>query len=257
MDLDGAGERGFIMNAPLLPRFSIAARPGADHLAYVEGGELRHMRQVLRLAPGDAVVLFDPDGSEHRGAIESYEIARAVVRVETSAPARYDPALIVAAAIVKGPRMDYLVEKVAELGATDICPILCARGLVKSPGEERLARWRRLAIAAAKQSHSPRPVEVHPPREFADLIRTRPADTLAVICTPGCEPLGDLIRQMRPRAILIAVGPEGDFDEAERNAAVQAGFVTAGLGANRLRSETAAIAAASIANDARRARGDQ
>jgi 16S rRNA (uracil1498-N3)-methyltransferase len=90
-------------------------------------------------------------------------------------------------------------------------------------------------------------MNVRPPMNFADLIRAVPKDTLAVICAPGSEPLGDAIRRLKPRTILIAVGPEGGFDHDERAAAAKAGFVESGLGANRLRSETAALAAVSIA----------
>ena len=79
------------------------------------------------------------------------------------------------------------------------------------------------------------------------MIRGVPPETLAVICAQGGEPLSRLIRRAHPRAILIAVGPEGDFDNDERAKAANSGFVAAGLGPNRLRSETAALGAVSIA----------
>ncbi|HEV2171048.1 MAG TPA: RsmE family RNA methyltransferase, partial [Candidatus Binatus sp.] len=138
-------------------------------------------------------------------------------------------------------------EKAAELGASQLWPLICARGLVRSPGEERLSRWRRLALAAAKQSHSAAPMEVRAPIAFDDLIRGVPSGTLALICAQGGEPLHEVIRRANRAAILIAVGPEGDFDDDERAKAAGAGFVAAGLGCNRLRSETAALAAVSIA----------
>ena len=143
--------------------------------------------------------------------------------------------------------MDFVVEKAAELGAAELWPIVAAHSVVRAPGTERLLRWRRLALAAAKQSHSESAMDVARPMNFADLIRALPKDTLAVICAPDAEPLGDAIRRLKPRTILIAVGPEGGFDASEREAAANAGFVAVGLGANRLRSETAALAAVSIA----------
>ena len=90
-------------------------------------------------------------------------------------------------------------------------------------------------------------MEVRAPVGIDDLIRGVRPGTLAVICAQGGEPLGDVIRRVHPRAILIAVGPEGDFDDAERAKLANAGFVAAGLGPNRLRSETAALGAVSIA----------
>ena len=70
--------------------------------------------------------------------------------------------------------MDFIVEKAAELGASELWPLVCARGLVRSPGAERLARWRRLALAAAKQSQSPSAMDVRAPIGIDDLIRGVP-----------------------------------------------------------------------------------
>lgn len=229
------------------PRFSIAHAPDASGLAHVEGAELHHMRTVLRLPMDARVSLLDPAGAEHQGVIERYEHDRAVIRIESSSRAMSRSQIILAAAIIKGPRMDFLVEKAAELGASELWPLICARGLVRSPGAERLARWRRLALSAAKQSQSRVAMEVRAPVDIDDLIRDVHPGTLAVICAQGGEPLGEVIRPVHPRAILIAVGPEGDFDDSERAKAANAGFVAAGLGPNRLRSETAALAAVSIA----------
>jgi len=211
---------------------------------------LRHMRTVLRLTVDARVSLLDPAGVEHRGVIERYERDRAVIRIESSSSRSPSPPrarIILAAAIVKGPRMDFLVEKAAELGASELWPLVCARGLVRSPGAERLARWGRLAHAAAMQSQSRVAMEVRAVVGIDDLIRDVPAGTLAVICAQGGDPLAEVIRRAHPREILIAIGPEGDFDDDERAKTANAGFVAAGLGPNRLRSETAALAAVSIA----------
>ena len=143
--------------------------------------------------------------------------------------------------------MDFVVEKAAELGASELWPLVCARGLVRAPGTERVARWRRLALSAAKQSQSPAAMEVRSPVSIDDMIRGMPPGMLAVVCAQGSEPLSEVIRRAHPRGILIAVGPEGDFDERERAQVAAAGFVAAGLGPNRLRSETAALAAVAIA----------
>jgi len=237
-------------SASLMPttrRFSIARAPDASRIAQVEGAELHHMRAVLRLAAGARVAILDPAGVEHRGVIERYERDRAIVRIESSSPAPVTTRIILAAAIIKGPRMDFIVEKAAELGASELWPLVCARGLVRSPGAERLARWNRLALSAAKQSQSAAAMELRAPLGVDQMIRGVPPATLAAICGQGATPLASVIRRAHPRAILIAVGPEGDFDEAERAQAVNAGFVAAGLGPNRLRSETAALGAISIA----------
>ena len=182
------------------------------------------MRTVLRLAVNARVSLLDPAGVEHRGVIDRYERDRAVIRVESSSPSASRPRIILAAAIVKGPRMDFVVEKAAELGASELWPLVCARGLVRAPGAERLARWRRLALSAAKQSQSPAAMEVRAPVGIDDMIRGVPPAMLAVVCAQGSDPLGEVIRRAHPRGILIAVGPEGDFDERRARASRDRGI---------------------------------
>jgi len=93
-------------------------------------------------------------------------------------------------------------------------------------------------------------MEVHHPADVGAMVRSLPEAALAVTCVAGAEPLGAVIRRTAdkacPAVVVIAIGPEGDFTAAELAAMREAGFVAAGLGGNRLRSETAAMAALSI-----------
>jgi 16S rRNA (uracil1498-N3)-methyltransferase len=238
------------------PRFALQ-HPIVEGIAILDGAELHHLRDVMRLREGDAVSLLAPDNAEHLARIERIGDDRAIVRIEKTAPARQMPPLSLATAIIKGPRMDFIVEKAAELGVTELWPMLCARSVVHASGAERIARWRRLATAAAKQSLAPQTLELHEPMRFADLIETLAKDTLAggapetaplkMICTMGAEPMASVIRRIQPRGIIVACGPEGDFTDDELDLAKRAGFIGVGLGNNRLRSETAAIAAVSVA----------
>jgi 16S rRNA (uracil1498-N3)-methyltransferase len=230
------------------PRFAL--EPGAinGRNAHIGGAELHHMRDVMRLGPGGAVRLIGGDGAEFAGRIAHFENDHAVVEIIGILERdRARATIILAAAIIKGPRMDFVVEKAAELGAASLWPLECARAVVRNPGLERVARWRRLALAATKQSLSRKAMEIRPPLTVAEAAGEVPKETLAVFCTEGAEPLSALVRRMRPHAMLIACGPEGDFDAAEYALMQGAGFVAAGLGPNRLRSETAALAALSVA----------
>jgi len=230
------------------PRFALEAGALNGRKAQIGGAELHHMRDVMRLGPGSAIRLITDDGTEFAGRIEHFEKEHAVVEItgilERERPR---PTIILAAAIIKGPRMDFLIEKAAELGATSFWPLACARAVVRDPGRERVARWRRLALAATKQSLSRNPMGIRPPTTVAEAAREVPKETLAVFCAEGAEPLSAIVRRTRPHAILIACGPEGDFDEAEFATMRAAGFLAVGLGPNRLRSETAALAALSLA----------
>jgi 16S rRNA (uracil1498-N3)-methyltransferase len=235
-------------------RFALR-HPIIDGTAIIDGAELHHLRDVMRLREGAAIALLAADHVQHLARIEKFEDSRAILRIEKTAPAVETQPLILATAIIKGPRMDFLVEKAAELGVTELWPMLCARGVVRAPGAERISRWRRLAIAAAKQSLAPA-LELRDPIQFADLIRSIAKATLAsgapdavlkIVCTMEAEPIASVFRRIRPRGVIIACGPEGDFTDSELALAKRAGFAAAGLGNNRLRSETAAIAAVSVA----------
>jgi 16S rRNA (uracil1498-N3)-methyltransferase len=206
------------------------------------------MRDVMRLVAGAEVTLFDEGGAEYAGRIRGFQSRHAVVEISGATRSSTESAgLILAAAVIKGPRMDFLVEKAAELGAAQLWPVLCARGVVHEVGSERLARWRRLATAAAKQCLAPRPTEVEAPLTMADLIRRPNGGRLCVVLSAGAPALGIVLREARRRALLLLCGPEGDFTDEEIASVRAAGFLPAGLGTRRLRSETAALAALSIA----------
>lgn len=237
--------------------------PVVDGVTMIDGAELHHLRNVKRLGEGSTIALLGDDNVERLARVERLENDRALVRIESTLSIENTLSresaskLILAPAVIKGPRMDFLIEKASELGVTELWPMLCARGVVRAPGVERIGRWRRLAIAAAKQSLTPSTMKIGEPIQFADLMESLAKDGLAdslpapaplkMICTLGAEPLAAVIRRAHPRAVIIACGPEGHFTDSELELARGAGFVGVGLGNNRLRSETAALAAVSIA----------
>jgi 16S rRNA (uracil1498-N3)-methyltransferase len=233
------------------PRFAIETADFDGDIARVRGAELHHLRDVMRLGCGAEVALWDGAGREYVGRIARIDRNAALVEITGAAPgARENCSITLAAAIIKGPRMDFLIEKAAELGVRALKPLACARSVVRDPGSSRIERWRRLARAAAKQSLGRLPMEIEPPATVAAAVAAMAKDTFAVACEAGAAPLGALLRRRKPRALVLACGPEGGFDDEETAAMRAAGFVAAGLGPNRMRSETAALAAAAIAADA-------
>jgi 16S rRNA (uracil1498-N3)-methyltransferase len=247
--MEHAGHGAMKRAAKLAMRFAISSSAVDGAVALVGGAELHHMRDVMRLVPGAEVALFDERGAEYAGTIRSFQAHHAVVEIAAATHARAEATagLVLAAAVIKGPRMDFLVEKAAELGAAELWPVMCTRGVVREVGGERLARWRRLATAAAKQSLAPRATEVIAPLKLGDLTRRLNGGRLCVVLSAGAPPLGAILRKAGERAPLLLCGPEGDFTDEELAAVRAAGFLSAGLGGRRLRSETAALAALSIA----------
>ena len=229
------------------PRFIIATAAIAGGIARVTGNELHHLRDVRRLGPGAALELLDEAGIAYTGHVDRFEPDAAVVTLYGNpTPVRPSTRIILAPAVIKGPRMDFLVEKAVELGASELWPLLTARGVVRHLTADRRERWRRLADAAAKQSLTGTPTRIGEPLTVSAMAAIVPPDSLAILCAQGGDSFARTVRDHRPRTILMACGPEGDFDATERAQMISAGFVVTGLGPHRLRSETAALAALSI-----------
>jgi len=209
----------------------------------ITGSELRHLR-TLRLGPGERVLLFDETGEEHEVRIERVggRGADAVV-LATHRPARECALdLTLAPALLKGAKMDLVIEKATELGVRRVAPILSHYAIAQGV---RLERWRRIALAAAKQSGRTAVPAVESPLPLAELAR-RPWPGLRLIAWEGERdvPLASLAA--RAEAVIIAVGPEGGFAEHEVDEARAHGFTTVTLAPRVLRAETAAITAAAL-----------
>ena len=235
------------------PRFAISDYPVNGGTVRITGSELHHMRDVMRLSPGMEVVLCGANGHEYAGHIAVFEPNAAIITVaaphlqQTAA----SPRLILAAGIIKAPRMDLLIEKAAELNAAEFWPLMCARSVVREPSWARRERWRRISLAAAKQSQRSLAMEIHQPVDIGGMIENVPKKAVVVTCMAEAQPLSAVIQRIGNglkdcSAVVLAVGPEGDFTPEEFELMRHAGFVAAGLGTNRLRSETAALAALSI-----------
>lgn len=195
-----------------------------QHPAVLSAEESRHAARVLRLAPGDRVTVFDAVEA-WSGEIESIGervTVRLLERLERPAPR----SVVVATAVPKGARLDWMVEKLAELGAAEWVPVRFARSVAEF-GDAKRKRMAKIAVAAAKQSGAP-VLRIGDEREVAGL----PAD--ALLADPASrEPLG-------PGEGCLVIGPEGGLTKDE-----EARFARrVSLGPTVLRIETAALAAA-------------
>ncbi|HXD90726.1 MAG TPA: RsmE family RNA methyltransferase, partial [Candidatus Binataceae bacterium] len=165
------------------PRFVIARAAIDAATVRLGGAELHHLRDVQRLVPGSELSLIDETDQIYTGRIERFDPDYAVIAVTPIARgAVASPELILAAGLVKGPRMDLLVEKAAELGASELIPLLTTRSVMRDVRTQRLERWRRITIAAAKQSLAAQRMRIRTPITVAAMVRDLPRDTLAVVC---------------------------------------------------------------------------
>jgi 16S rRNA (uracil1498-N3)-methyltransferase len=213
--------------------------------------EVRHLA-VMRAQVGDELILFDGSGCQWRARIVSLSKRRAEVELlERQAIDRELPiSLMLAAALPKGDRQKWLVEKATELGVTRLVPLVTERG-VAQPVEAALVRLRRVVIEASKQCGRNRLMEIANPsptptfwaENSTGLGTELGAAPLCLLADPEGQPLTQIVRPARA-PLMIAVGPEGGFTPAEVAAAAAAGWQRVSLGPRILRVETAAIALA-------------
>lgn len=207
----------------------------------------RHAVKVLRLTEGDELQVVDGQGHIYRCRLSAAHPKHAAVEIiETiPSPLPWPQRIAVAVAPTKHlDRMEWMVEKLTEIGVNDIIPILCRRSERREIKEERLEK---IAVSAMKQSLKAVLPAVWPMTPLRDLLTLMPgAQRFVAYCDPS-RPRVDMARACAPRRdTLILIGPEGDFDPTEIESTLAAGFVPVTLGDNRLRTETAALYAVTI-----------
>lgn len=199
----------------------------------------RHLK-VLRLRPGEEIAIFNGKGQEFTLPYSEKVSGRFELENETSKPKEPKTSITIAFAVPKGDRADVLVEKVSELGAVKLVPIICSRSIVH-PHEGKIERWRKIAIEACCQSERNIVPTISEPVLFGKLLETIKEYNQALLCHGTGLPIGREYKEVQ--STLLIVGPEGDFTTAELSAAKEAGCVFVSLAPSTLRVETAAIAA--------------
>jgi 16S rRNA (uracil1498-N3)-methyltransferase len=238
-----------------MARFFVFRENLRGETATVTGQELDHMRKVLRLEPGAAVTLFDDSGWEHEGVIRSYTARSGEIAILKSfQPERESPLRVtLAQALGKGEKMDWVVEKATELGVAVIAPFLSSRTVPKldrAGSEKRRARWQKIALSAAKQSGRTKVPDILEITDFQNLVRQTWPCALKLLCWEGESQINltELHRETpRVDSLLLVIGPEGGLSADEVAEATRNGFKSVGLGKRILRTETAALAALSLA----------
>ena len=207
--------------------------------------EARHLRDVLRLKPGDQVSVFDGEGKEFRARVAQArrEFAELDLDEEIEAARPESPLQItLAVALLKGEKFDLVVQKATELGVTKIVPLITRYADIKlrdeSDASKRVARWQRIALEAAKQSGRAVVPEVSLPVAVNSLLSER--------CLLFSERGGQGLRPIETDEITAIIGSEGGWSDEELEQARAAGAQIVTLGGRILRSETAAITAAAL-----------
>ncbi|HEX8096931.1 MAG TPA: 16S rRNA (uracil(1498)-N(3))-methyltransferase [Pyrinomonadaceae bacterium] len=220
--------------------------------------EARHLRDVLRLRRGDEAYVFDGEGREYRGVVEDFNRDGARVgSLEEVTPARPESPLrlTLAVALLKGEKLDLVMQKATELGVARIAPVVTKLADVRlrdgRDAAKRVARWERIALEAAKQCGRARLPEISTPADFGDVIdggATEANEYRLMFSERGGAGLDEALKQM-PAGSLAAtalVGSEGGWADEELEQAAASGWHVVTLGGRVMRAETAAIVVAAL-----------
>ncbi len=212
-----------------------------------------HLRDVLRLSAGAELEVFDSAGGSGRGRIASIAPGGVSIQIEQiNPPLAQRPPVVVAAALPKGTRADWMIEKLSELCVDRFIPLAAQRSVVLPRGEAKVQRWRRLAEESARQSgrrYVMRIDALAEPRAVLEQARNENMTPWYLSPADDAVPIFELCAAM-PAGLVFLVGPEGGWSPAEIEAFAAARIPAARITLTILRVETAAVAAAAIVQSA-------
>jgi len=230
----------------------------SEEKTVITGDDARHLSLVLRVQPGEQLVIFD--GSGYRYLCRILEVHKKEIVVEKIKKEPYSAespvSITLAQGLPKSGKMDLIVQKSTELGVTQIIPLITERSQVRHT--EKIERWRKIALSASQQCGRDKIPEIGGVVEFKVFI-TPPAlpldkgrneeGLLKIIFSEGHKErnLKKILTDFKEAEhIILLIGPEGGFSQEEVSSAIEKGFIPASLGPRILRTETAPLTAISI-----------
>jgi 16S rRNA (uracil1498-N3)-methyltransferase len=235
-----------------MPRF-YCPQPLAIGLTIDLPEAVAHHVHVVRLAPGEAVTLFNGDGGEYTAVLQTVEKRRASaeIKAHTARDAELPYAVTVAQALPEASKMDWIIEKAVELGAAAFQPLAARRCVVRLSGEraeKKLAHWQGVIVSASEQSGRNRLAQLAPVDDFKDWIAQQDMHRRVILTPRASQSLAAWARHQPPQALTVMVGPEGGFSDEEEDLAIAQGALPLSMGPRILRTETAALAALAALN---------
>ncbi|QCP51040.1 16S rRNA (uracil(1498)-N(3))-methyltransferase [Trinickia violacea] len=234
-----------------MPRFFIDSIYAPGDVVTLPDEVARHV-QVLRLQVGDALVVFNGRGGQNAARLVEIGKRQALVEIGEFAEVETEPPyrITLAQGIAGGDKMDWLIEKAVELGASGFVPLAAARSVVRLTGdraERRHAHWQGIVRASCEQCGRNRLPEVAAPIELEAWLASLPerpghGDLRLMLSPRASVPFAELPAEAPSGSVTLLIGPEGGLTPAEEDAASAQGFLPLGLGPRVLRTETAGIA---------------
>jgi len=234
----------------MLPRF-LAAIDRASGTARLSGEEARHLSQVLRLRAGDEIAVFDGAGAEFVARVEQIARDGALARLGEARTPAAEPAVLLtlAQAVLKGEKMDDVVRDATMMGVAGVEPLVTEHTAAHLKPGRAPERWRRIAIASAKQCGRAVVPRIGDGTPLADWIVRDRSDVRVLLVEPSATVSGhpaSTLGPSRPASATILIGPEGGWSAAEIASAVAAGYIPITLGRRTLRADAIPIVALGV-----------
>ena len=238
-----------------MQHFFVSPEQVKEEKIYVEGGDVNHMKNVLRMKTGEELTVNDGEGSQYLCAVESYEADMAVLKILEKQQDESELAskIYLFQGLPKQDKMELIVQKSVELGAYQVIPVATKRAVVKldaKKAKKKIERWQQIAVSAAKQAGRGIIPEVGEVCTYAQALKQ--AEELDVVLityelAKGMDGTKQIIAGIRPgQSVGIFIGPEGGFEEEEVALAMKTGATPVTLGKRILRTETAGLTMLSV-----------
>ena len=218
----------------------------------IKGKQVHQLRNVLRMAKGDRILVLDNSGWQYEVELRSVEREQVegVVREKSLSPSEPGTQIILYQALLKGEKFEFILQKGTELGISSFVPIVCERcvtGLAEDVGDKKLNRWQRIIAEAAEQSRRGKLPLLEPALPFEQACQS--VAGLSLLAWEGEQALGlrAALRGQKAKdtsSVNLFTGPEGGFSPAEVEFARSCGVQPITLGSRVLRAETAGLVAA-------------
>ncbi len=237
-------------------RFFVEPRQVGEKEIRIQGSDVNHIKNVLRMKPGDEIFISSGENTEYTCYIEYMQEEEILAHIMYAQEAGYELSskLYLFQGLPKSDKMEFIIQKAVELGVCEVIPVASRRAVVKldkKKEEKKIARWQAISESAAKQSkrmYVPRISEVKAFPEAVEYAKKLDVVLLPYELAKGMARTKEIVENIqRGQSVGIFIGPEGGFEEAEVELAVREAKASAiTLGKRILRTETAGLAVLSV-----------
>lgn len=228
------------------------------------GTDVNHIKNVLRMKPGEALTICDGEGTEYHCVLLTLDKDEIHAKIQEKRPCATElpVRLVLYQGLPKKDKMELIVQKSVELGAAEIVPVAMKHCVVRLEEEQKeqkkRERWQAIAEGAAKQSGRGRVPLVSGVMDYAEAVQRAAGEGMLLLPyenARGMQSLRQAVAELTERirnkeekcpVVSVLIGPEGGFAPEEAEEAVRQGAVPVSLGKRILRTETAGLAMLSI-----------